>query len=525
MLLTDSGEPSCYKEAMLAGDKSQWELAMQSEISSIEQNKTWELVPLPKGQKVLPCKWVFKKKFTSPNATPKYKARLVAKGFKQEYGIDFEEIFLLVVKMMTLRLMLALAATTKNLELAQMDVKTAFLHGDLDEEIYMAQPEGFEKSGKEHMVCKLRKSLYGLKQAPRQWYHKFDTFMRSQGFKRSNEDPCLYVKKPRDGQLIMLILYVDDMLIAGHSKKDIADLKQKLSSQFDMKDLGDAHHILGMRVTRDRKKGLLYLSQEEYVHKVLERFNMQSGRSVSTPLPAYLKLSKDDCPKSVEDKAAMAKVPYASACGSLMYAMVATRPDIAYAVGVVSRYMSNPGKKHWDAVKSILRYLSGTADRQLCYGRGELSIQGYVDSDYAGCVDTRRSTTGWIYTFAGAAISWRSKLQDCTSVSTTEAEYVAASEACKEAIWLARLVGDLGIKVQLPLLHCDSQSAIALAKNPVFHARTKHIDVRHHFVRECLAEKRIDLEKIHTTANTADALTKSLSSERFQCCRQSMGIT
>ena len=152
----------------------------------------------------------------------------------------------------------------------------------------------------------------------------------------------------------------------------------------------------------------------------------------------------------------MAKVPYASACGSLMYAMVATRPDIAYAVGVVSRYMSNPGKKHWEAVKSILRYLSGTADRQLCYGRGELSIQGYVDSDYAGCVDTRRSTTGWIYTFAGAAISWRSKLQDCTSVSTTEAEYVAASEACKEAIWLARLVGDLGIKVQLPLLHGET---------------------------------------------------------------------
>ena len=223
---------------------------------------------------MLPCKWVFKKKFTSPNATPKYKARLVAKGFKQEYGIDFEEIFSPVVKMTTLRVMLALAAT-ENLELAQMDVKTAFLHGDLDEEIYMAQPEGFEKSGKEHMVCKLRKSLYGLKQAPRQWYHKFDTFMRSQGFKRSNEDPCLYVKKPRDGQLIMLILYVDDMLIAGHSKKDIAELKQKLSSQFDMKDLGDAHHILGMRVTRDRKKGLLYLSQEEYVlHKVLEHFNM-----------------------------------------------------------------------------------------------------------------------------------------------------------------------------------------------------------------------------------------------------------
>ena len=281
---------------------------------------------------------------------PKYKARLVAKGYKQEYGIDFEEIFSPVVKLTTLRMMLGLVAT-QDLELVQMDVKTTFLHGDLDEEIYMQQPEGYAKSGKEHLVCKLCKSLYGLKQEPRQWYHKFDMFMQSQGFKHGTEDPCLYVKRPRDGQLIMLILYVDDMLVAGHSQKDIADLKKKLSSQFDMKDLGDANHILGMCITRDCQKGLLYLSQKEYIHKVLARFNMHKGNSISTPLPAYLKLSKDDCPKSVEEKAEMAKVPYASACGSLMYAMVATRPDIAYAVGVVSRYMSNPGRKHWDAVK------------------------------------------------------------------------------------------------------------------------------------------------------------------------------
>ncbi|MCO5608199.1 hypothetical protein L7F22_062405 [Adiantum nelumboides] len=234
-----------------------------------------------------------------------------------------------------------------------------------------------------------------------------------------------------------------------------------------------------------------------------------------------------------------------------MYAMVATRPDIAHAVGVVSRFMSNPGKKHWDAVKSILRYLSGTADRQLCYGGGELSIKGYVDSDYAGCVDSRKSTTGWIYTFAGSAISWRSVLQDCTSISTTEAEYVALSEACKEAVWLARLVKDLGLKQCLPVLHCDSQSAIALAKNPMFHSRLEHIDVRYHFSsqsaialaknpmfhsrlehidvryhfsRDCLANKNLDLVKIPTSENTADALTKSLSSHQFQHCRQLMGI-
>ncbi|MCO5573975.1 hypothetical protein L7F22_027753 [Adiantum nelumboides] len=230
VLLTDSGEPSCYKEAMLANDKVQWEHAMKRELSSIAKNKTWELVPLPKGRKALPCKWVYKKKIASD--VENYKARLVAKGFKQEYGVDFQEIFSPVVKMTTLRMLLALVATD-NMELEQMDVITAFLHGDLEEEIYMQQPEGFVQKDKEHLVF-----------------------------------------------LIILILYVDDILIAGHSKKDIADLKIKLKSKFDMKDLGEANHILGMRITRDCKKRLLYLSQKEYVHKVFDRFNMQKGQAV-----------------------------------------------------------------------------------------------------------------------------------------------------------------------------------------------------------------------------------------------------
>ncbi|MCO5600401.1 hypothetical protein L7F22_054513 [Adiantum nelumboides] len=220
----------------------------------------------------------------------------------------------------------------------------------------------------------------------------------------------------------------------------------------------------------------------------------------------------------------MAKTPHASACGSLMYAMVATRSDIAHAMGVVNRFKSNPGKKHWDAAKLILRYLSGTVDRQICYGGGELSMKGYVDSDYAGCADSRKSTIGWIYTFTGFAIAWRSVLQVYTSISTTEAEYAVLSEACKEAIWLACLVKDLGLEQCLLVLHCDSQSAIALANNRVFHSRKKHIDVRHHLNRECLANKSLDLVKILTSENTADALTKILSSHQFQHCCELMDI-
>ena len=291
-----------------------------------------------------------------------------------------------------------------------------------------------------------------------------------------------------------------------------------------MKYLGDAKHILGMRIKRDRSQRLLYLSKEAYVRKVLQHFHMERGKALSMPLPPYVNLSKNDAPKSDKERASMAKIPYCSAVGFLMYAMVAARPDIAFAVGVVSRFMAVPGRKHWDAVKGILRYLSGTVDKCLCFGDGDAFIVGYSDADYVGNVDNRRSTSGYIFTFVGGAISWRSCLQDCTSVSTTEAEYIAASDASKEAIWLSRLLGDLDIIGQIPVLHCDSQSAIALAKNSVFHARTKHIEVMYHFIRDVLADKHIELVKIHIDDNPAHALTKSLATEWFAHCQVLMGV-
>lgn len=242
------------------------------------------------------------------------------------------------------------------------------------------------------MVCKLNKSLYGLKHSARDWYQKFHKFMLSQGYRRSEIDHCLYTKKSKDGSLLILILYVDDMLIAGRQLAEISALKSKMAKVFDMKDKGEASHMLGLRIRRDREKRLIYLSQEEYIDKVLQRFNMEKGKALLTPLPSYVKLSKQDCPESDAEKAEMDKVPYASAVGSLMYAMIATHPDIAFAVGVVSRYMSNPGKKHWEAVKGILRYLKETKHMCICYGSQELSVKGYTDSDYAGDLDKRRST-------------------------------------------------------------------------------------------------------------------------------------
>jgi hypothetical protein len=286
------------------------------------------------------------------------------------------------------------------------------------------------------LVCRLKKRLYGLKEAPRKWYLNFDRFMTEQGYSRCHSDHCVYFKRLENGSYIILVLYVDDMLVAGSNMQDINVLKNKLANSFAMKDLGVAKKILGMRITRDKKNRKLTLSQGEYIEKVLERFRMHNAKLVSTPLDSHLKLTKEMCPKTQEDIEYMSSVPYSSSVGSLMYVMVCTRPDIAHALGVVSRYMNNLGKEHWEAVKWILRYLRGTGTHALCFGGSDIVLHGYVDSNMEDDKDSRRSTTGYVFTIGGTIVSWILKLQKVVSLSTTEAEYVVATEASKEMIWL-----------------------------------------------------------------------------------------
>ena len=522
VMFTDGGEPETYQEAILHEHKNEWDEAMKEEMRSLHENHTYDLVKLPKGKKALKNKWVYKHK-TENNGSQRYKARLVVKGFSQKKGIDFEEIFSPVVKMSSIRVTLGLAARL-NLEVEQLDVKTAFLHGDLEEEIYMEQPEGFKVNGKEDLVCKLRKSLYGLKQAPRQWYKKFDSFMSSHGYTRTTSDHCVFTKKFSDDDFIILLLYVDDMLIIGHDVRKIEKLKEELSKSFAMKDLGPAKQILGMKISRDRKNGKLWLSQEAYVEKVLERFNMSKAKAVCSPLAGHFKLSSKQCPTSEKDKQEMTSIPYSSAVGSLMYAMVCTRPDIAHAVGVVSRFLSNPGKDHWEAVKWILRYLRGTSRLCLCFGSGEPVLDGYTDADMAGDCDSRKSTSGFLMTFAGGAVSWQSRLQKCVALSTTEAEYIAVTEACKEALWMKKFLQELGLQQERYIVYCDSQSVIHLSKNSTFHSRSKHIDVRYHWIRDVLEMKELHLEKVHTSENGSDMLTKTLPKEKLEACRRRAGL-
>uniref|UniRef100_A0A2N9GLP2 Gag-Pol polyprotein n=1 Tax=Fagus sylvatica TaxID=28930 RepID=A0A2N9GLP2_FAGSY len=522
-LLTEDGEPSTFHEATKSQEAPMWMVAMQEEIEALHKNKTWDLVPLPQGRKAIGNKWVYKIKRDGNDQVERYRARLVVKGFAQKEGIDFNEIFSPVVRLTTVRVVLAMCATF-DLYLEQLDVKTAFLHGELEEEIYMLQPEGFEEKGKENLVCKLNKSLYGLKQAPRCWYKRFDSFIMSLGYNRHSSDPCVYYKRFGDGNFIILLLYVDDMLVAGPNKDRITDLKAQLAREFEMKDLGPANKILGMQIYRDRNNRKIWLSQKNYLKKILRRFNMQDCKPIPTPLPINFKLSSSMSPSNEAERMEMSRVPYASAVGSLMFAMVCTRPDIAQAVGVVSRYMVNPGKEHWSAVKRILRYVKGTSNVALCYGGSDFTVRGYVDSDYAGDLDKSKSTSGYVFTLAGGAVSWVSKLQSIVATSTTEAEYVAATQASKEAIWLQMLLEELGHKQEKIALFCDSQSALHLAKNPAFHSKTKHIRVQYHFVREKVEEGSVDIQKIHTKDNLADMLTKPINNDKFIWCRSSLGL-
>ncbi|KAH9689148.1 Integrase catalytic domain-containing protein [Citrus sinensis] len=360
--------------------------------------------------------------------------------------------------------------------------------------------------------------------APRHWYKRFDSFIMSLGYNRLNSDHCAYYKRFKDNDFIILLLYVDDMLVAGPNKDRVQELKAQLAREFEMKDLGPANKILGMQIHRDRNNRKIWLSQKNYLKKILRRFNMQDCKSISAPLPVNFKLSSSMCPRNEAERKEMSRVPYASAVGSLMFTMICTRPDIAQAVGAVSRYMANPGGEHWIAVKRILRYIRGTSDVVLCYRGSEFTIRGYVDSDFAGDLDKRKSTTGYVFTLAGAVVSWVSKLQTVVALSTTEAEYMAATQACKEAIWMQRLLEELGHKQEKIYVFCDNQSALHIARNLAFHSKTKHIGVQCHFVREVVEDESVDLQKIHTKENLADVLTKSINADKFIWSRSSCGL-
>ncbi len=510
-----SDGPLTIREAMQGEDAIKWEQAMQEEYESLIANGTWELTPIPKGRNPIGCKWVFRAKRDASGNVVRYKARLVAKGFAQVQGVDFHETFAPVAKFTTIRCILAIGAAM-DLEIHQMDVKTAFLNGDLEEDIYMVQPEGFVHQGKENYVCKLKKSLYGLKQSPRAWYQKIDTFLVESGFTRSIADHSLYFMQ--EGQhVVIVIIYVDDLIILASLMSSMKALKAMLEKEYEMSDLGELHFCLGVEFVRDRATRSITMSQSKYVVDVLKRFGMEDCKPIATPLDVNSKLVKLTDEEYAQEAQSMSEAPYKQAVGSLMYAMIATRPDLAYPISVVSQHMARPGSKHWMAVKRIMRYLKKTIDVKLCLGGFDIVLSGYCDADYAGDMDDRKSTTGYMFKVGLGAVSWNSKRQQTTATSTVEAEYMATSHGTKEAIWLRQLMADVGCaQGEATTIMCDNQGSISLAKNPTHHSRTKHIDVQYHFIREKLDMGVIRLEYCPTEHMVADVLTKGLTRDRHE---------
>lgn len=495
----DDEEPTSYVEA---SKNKEWLKAMQEEIVALEQNQTWELVSKLRDVKPISCKWVYKIKHRTDGSIERHKARLVARGFSQQYGLDYDETFSPVAKLITVRVLLALAAN-KSWNLWQLDVKNAFLHGELDKEIYMAQPMGFESKDHPNYVCKLRKAIYGLKQSPRAWYGKIAEFLTHNGYLVTSADSSLFIKA-KGGKLAIVLVYVDDLIITGNYDEEILQIKENFSVRFQMKDLGELKHFLGLEI--DRTQEGIFLNQNKYAKDLLKRFGMLKCKPISTPLEPSRKLS------AYEGNDLKDATMYRQLVGGLIYLTI-TRPDISFAVGVMSRYMQSPKKPHLEVVRRILRYIKGTLGYGIMYKKGgDCKLVGYCDADYAGDYDTRRSTTGYVFMLGSGAVSWCSKLQPTVSLSTTESEYRAAAATAQECTWLMLLLKDLHhpINDSIPVF-CDNLSAIKLAENPVFHARTKHVEVHYHFIREKVLQEEILLQHVDTEKQNADLFTKGLS--------------
>jgi hypothetical protein len=496
-------EPTCFEEAI---QKKEWVDAMTEEYQSIIKNDVWEVVPRPKNKDVVSSKWIYKIKHAADGSIEKHKARFVARGFSQKEGIDYEETFSPVARYTSIRTIIALAAKMK-WKLHQMDVKTTFLNGVIEEEVYIEQPQGFEVEDRKTHVCRLKKALYGLKQAPRAWYGRIDSFLTSLGFTKSKVDSNLYFKVMND-EPVILLLYVDDLFLTGEENL-ITDCKKKLVAEFEMKDLGLMHYFLGLEVWQSPEK--IFLNQGKYAVEILKRFDMLECKSMNTPMETNLKLLVDTSSELVD------ATLYRQIIGSLMY-LTNTRPDICFVVNTLSQYLVEPRRVHLVAAKHVMRYLKGTLDYGLCYtGDHDFRLYGYTDSDWAGSASDRKSTSGCCFSLGSAMTSWQSRKQSSISLSTTEAEYIAACSASCEAIWLRKLLtGLFDLEMEATVILCDNQSCIKMTENPVFHDKSKHIEIRYHYIRDMVQRGAVKLQYVGTDEQVADVLTKPLSRVKFE---------
>ncbi|GJS64473.1 retrovirus-related pol polyprotein from transposon TNT 1-94 [Tanacetum coccineum] len=479
-------EPKNFKSAVT---EDCWFQAMQDEIHEFDRLDVWELVPPPDCAMIIALKWIYKVKLDEYGDVLKNKARLVAKGYRQEEGLDFEESFAPVARLEAIRIFLANAAS-KNMTVYQMDVKTAFLNGELKEEVYVSQPEGFVDPDRPHHVYRLKKALYGLKQAPRAWYDTLSKFLLAQGFSKGVVDPTLFIRKTGKHTLHVQI-YVDDIIFASTDPKDCDRFSNEMSSKFQMSMMGQISFFLGLQISQNPRG--IFINQSKYANEILKKFDLHKSGPVDTHMVERTKLDEDLLGIPVD------QTQYRSMIRSLMY-LTASRPDLVFAVCMCARYQSKPTKKHLEAVKRVFRYLQGTINMGLWYPKDTaMALTAYADADHAGCQDTRRSTSG-------------------------KAEYIPMSGCCAQILWMRSQLSDYGFAYNHIPLYCDNKSAIALCCNNVQHSRSKHIDIRHHFIREQVEKGVVELYFVRTEYQLADIFTKALPRERFEFILPRLGM-
>lgn len=511
----DHRDPESVKQAQESPQWSDWKQAMQSEYDALMSNGTWELVQIPDGVKPLPCRWLFKTKYNADGSIERYKARLVAGGHKQREGVDYDDVYAPVSRHTSFRTLLAKVAA-EDLELHCLDISNAFLNGVLDDPVYMKQPELFS-NGDPNVCCKLVKSLYGLHQAPQEWYKVLTAHLQDIGFRASENDRGVWF---RAASAVYIVMWVDDFLIACKSLSELQEVKQQILSKFKGRDLGEVHTYLSIKIERDRANHKVKISQPGHVTDILARFGMSDCSPKDIPMSPGADVSKarDD------DKPLDSSLEYMECVGALLYLANCTRPDLSYAVNVLSKQSSHPTERHWIQLKGVLKYLAGTKQHGIVY-RGDTELKAWTDSDYAACKDSRRSRSGFVFTVGGGAVSWMSKQQTVVAASTAEAEYVAAFATTKEAIWLKRLSAELGVGEKKPLrIWSDNQACNQLAVNGALNNRTKHIDIAYHFVRDAVSSNVIRLVHCASAENAADFFTKPLSAPLFSKFCHMIGI-
>ena len=515
-----TSDPKNRREALSSGQAAEWESAMADELKTLQKNETWEVVQRPDNRTVIDGRWVFKLKHDAEGKPVRYKARYVARGFSQVPGVDYTDTYAPVASTDSQRILLAKAAAD-DLEAFQLDIETSFQHQTVREELFIELPEGMklpDGTSRATHCGRLRKALYGLKQAAYELNSRLKLILLRAEYKFSNADPCVFYRHD-ENDLLIASVHIDDMLIVCSCVGWYQELKEVLGLHFPIKDLGEIGFLLGCKITRDRTTRTIKFSQGAYARDVLRRFQMENAQQVSTPSSTSVKLQK-----SKEGDPSVA-FPYREAVGSLMYLSIMTRPDIAEAVNTVARFVERPGQQHVVAVKRILRYVKGTVDLGIVFGR-EHGLKVYSDADWAGDQDDRRSTSGMLITLHGGPVSYFSRKQKCVALSSTEAEYIAASEACKVVAWVRNFLHEFpGELISGPVIvYEDNQGCIAMTDASVSSKRTKHIDIRYHFVRDMVRAGLVKFEYLGTKQMLADMFTKPVPREQHEFHRAAMNV-